>query len=373
MSTVNTLSAIVLAAGQGTRMKSAIPKPAHEICGRPMVSWVVRALKESNTTDVVLVVGHGAEQVTAAVESESAGVTLSFVEQRSQRGTGDAASVGLTGLADDDTETADVIILPGDTPLLTGETLAALVEHHRSNDSVCTVMTAVLDDPTGYGRIVRNRDGFVERIVEHRDCSAEELEINEVNAGMYCLRQSLLAPALRRITPNNAQGEYYLTDVVEVLRTTGYPVHGFTVADSTETNGVNDRSQLVAAELALRERINLAWMQSGVTILDPAGTPIDAAVSIGEDVIIHPGTELRGTAVIGDGATVGPATVVDSAAIGQNAKVIQSHVGSGAIVGTDSHVGPFAVIEPDAEVPSGSTVLPFTTFSAGSGSTTGSG
>ena len=363
-SSTSNLSAIVLAAGQGTRMKSTLPKPAHPVCGRPMVNWVLRALKQSNATHIVVVVGHGSEQVTAAIGSEELGVPVSFVEQRSQRGTGDAASVGLTGLADDETDRADVIILPGDTPLLEADTIATFVDYHRSQDSVCTIMTAILDDPTGYGRIVRNRHGSVERIVEHKDASPEELEINEVNAGIYCLRQSLLAPALRRITPNNAQGEYYLTDVAEVLRSSGYPIHAHAVAQPDQTNGVNDRAQLMDAELRLRDRLSQEWMKTGVSILDPAGTVIDAQVSLGADIIIQPGCSLTGSTVVGDGSVIGPGAHLSSCAIGAGVTVLDSHVGADAVIGAGSRVGPYAVVEPGAEVDGQSVVAPFSTVTS---------
>lgn len=355
------LSAIVLAAGQGTRMKSALPKPVHRVCGRPLVNWVLQALTSSAASQLVVVVGHGSEIVTAEVNAEDLGkdTAIRFVEQRSQRGTGDAASVGLTGLPDDPTEMADVIILPGDTPLLTSETISDFVAFHRSKNSVCTIMTAVVDDPTGYGRIIRNRHGEVERIVEQKDGSPEELEVTEVNAGIYCFRQVLLAPALRRVTPDNAQGEFYLTDVIGVLRTAGYSIEAHAVADPGETAGVNDRAQLMAAEGALRERINTAWMKSGVSILDPAGTRIDASVVLGEDVTVLPGSALHGATTIGTGSVIGPNTSLTNCTVGDGATIAQS-VGNDASIGGGATVGPFVVLESGAKVADGAVVAPHT-------------
>jgi len=194
------------------------------------------------------------------------------------------------------------------------------------------------------------------------------LEITEVNAGFYCLRQSLLAPALRRITPNNAQGEYYLTDVAEVLRSSGYPIHAHPVAEPEQTNGVNDRAELMDAELRLRNRLAQSWMKTGVSILDPAGTVIDAQVSLGADIVIHPGCTLTGATVVGDGSVIGPGAHLSSCAIGSGSTIVDSHVGAGAVVGSDSRVGPYAVIEPGAEVASQSVVASFGTVSAATGS-----
>ena len=201
-------------------------------------------------------------------------MTLSFVEQPVQRGTGEAALIGLSGLPDDleggaDFD-ADVIVLPGDTPLLTAETIGELVRRHRESDVAATVLTAVLDDPTGYGRVVRGKNGRVARIVEHRDATPEEREIAEVNTSIYCFKRSLLAPALRRLEPDNAQGEYYLTDVISVLATAGHAVDSVVAPSAAEASGVNDRLQLAAAETEMRRRTNEGLLRSGVTMVDPS-------------------------------------------------------------------------------------------------------
>ncbi len=209
-------------------MRSTRPKPLHLLCGRAMLLYVLDALAECDTRRAVIVVGHGAERVTKKLQEEAPDLVLDFVEQHVQRGTGDAASVGLTVFPDDDLdeEDGDVLVLPGDTPLLRPETVAALVATHRDAEAACTVLTARLDDPSGYGRVVRGKDGRVQRVVEQVDATDEELEIDEINTSIYCFRRSLLAPALRRLSPENAQGEYYLTDVVEVLHDGGLPGGG---------------------------------------------------------------------------------------------------------------------------------------------------
>ena len=357
------LSAVVLAAGEGVRMRSERPKPLHPLCGRPMVLHVVDALAELEVDRVVVVVGHGAERVTKALlEDAPARLKLDFVEQRVQRGTGDAASVGLTGFPDDDVEDGDVVVLPGDTPLLRPPTLAALVREHRALGAAATVLTARLEEPTGYGRVVRDRGGHVARVVEEADASPEERAIEEVNTSIYCFRRSVLAPALRRLSPENAQGEYYLTDVVEVLHDAGYPVISLAVADPMEAAGVNDRAQLAVAEAELRDRINERWMRRGVTMSDPEHTYVDASVELAPDVTLLPGTLLQGATVVRTGAQVGPFTSLVDCSVGEGA-VVERTSGRQAEIGADARVGPFAVLSPGSRVEPGAATGPF--FPAG--------
>src|SRR5262245_10093957 len=253
-----TLSAMVLAAGEGTRMRSERPKPLHLLCGRAMLLYVLDSLDEVAPKRAIVVVGHGAERVTKKLQEDDPDFLLDFVEQQTQRGTGDAVSVGLTALPDDELDDADsdILVLPGDTPLLRPATIAALVDRHRTTDAACTVLTAKVPDPYGYGRVVRDKDDRVARIVEQADGFDDELAIDEINTSIYCFRLSVLAPALRRLSPENAQGEYYLTDVVEVLHDAGYPVFSLIADDFRETQGVNDRVQLAQAEAELRRRTN---------------------------------------------------------------------------------------------------------------------
>lgn len=356
------LSAVVLAAGEGTRMKSARPKPVHLLCGRPMVLHVVDALSELDVDRAVVVVGHGAERVTKALlERAPARLAIDFVEQRVQRGTGDAVSVALTAFPDDDMEDGEIVVLPGDTPLLRPSTLAALVRRHRDKGAAASVLTTKLANPTGYGRVVRDKNDRVARIVEEADATPEERAIDEVNTSIYCFRRSVLAPALRRLSPENAQGEYYLTDVIEVLHDAGYPVVSLVVQDALEAAGVNDRSQLAVAEAELRSRTNQVWMQRGVTMLDPARTYIDATVELGLDVTLFPGTMLQGNTVVGSGAQLGPDCRLIDCSVAENA-VVEHTVGRQAEIGADARVGPFASLGPGSRVPPGTVTGPF--FSA---------
>ncbi|MDQ1567380.1 MAG: bifunctional UDP-N-acetylglucosamine pyrophosphorylase / glucosamine-phosphate N-acetyltransferase, partial [Actinomycetota bacterium] len=250
MSHSRPLAAVVLAAGEGTRMKSSVPKVLHPLCGRPMLLYVIGALEELQLERIVVVVGHASERVIKTLHSET-DVPLEFVEQRVQRGTGDAVSVGLTVFPDDMEEEEDIIVVPGDTPLLRAETLAGLAREHDQSGAAATVLTARLPDPTGYGRIVRGKDGRVEAIVDHWDATEEERAIDEVNTSIYCFRRGLLTPALRRLSPENAQGEYYLTDAIAVLRQAGHKVLAMESPDVAEALGVNDQVQLSEAEEAL--------------------------------------------------------------------------------------------------------------------------
>ncbi|CAN5758924.1 N/A [soil metagenome] len=356
-----TLSAIVLAAGAGTRMKSSRPKLLHLLAGRAMLQYVLGSLADCSATQVVVVVGHGAERVTKKLQAAESDLHLTFVEQHTQNGTGDAASVGLTGLPDNDgpdSDLHDVVVLPGDMPLLQPATIASLVDAHRAADAACTVLTARVPDPGSYGRIVRGKDGQVARIVERADATAEEATIDEINTAVYCFRRSVLAPALRRLTPDNAQGELYLTDVVAVLRDAGYRVGAVEVPDPSEAEGINDRVQLAAAEAELRRRTNERWLRAGVTLVDPASTYLDATVTLGADVTIFPGTILQGATVIGSGSEIGPHTRLVDCVVGQGAVVEQSN-GRDAEIGAGSTVGPFAALAPGASVPAGTVTGPF--------------
>ena len=353
------LTAVVLAAGHGTRMRSARPKPLHRLCGRPMILHVLDALADLPVTRVVVVVGHRAEWVTKTlIEHAPAGMAIEFVEQAEQRGTGDAMSVALTGLPEeDDGDDGDVVVLPGDTPLLRPGTLARLVRAHRAHDDAATLLTAVLDDPTGYGRVVRGRDDAVARVVEHGDASEEELSVAEVNTSMYCFKRSVLAPSLRRLKPANAQGEYYLTDVVEVLYEAGHRVGSLVVEDTMEVAGVNDRAQLAIAEAELRDRINERWMRRGVTMWDPQTTYIDTEVILANDVVLLPGVILQGACVVGEHAEIGPDTRLVDTTVGEGA-VVASSVCRRSVIGPDARVGPFAVLAEGTEVLAGGVVGP---------------
>jgi bifunctional UDP-N-acetylglucosamine pyrophosphorylase/glucosamine-1-phosphate N-acetyltransferase len=359
------VSAIVLAAGEGSRMRSSRPKPLHMICGRAMVMHVIHALEQVHVDRTVLVVGHGAERVTKKVQEQAPGwANVSFVEQTIQRGTGDAAMVGMSAIPGDDLDDeSTVVILPGDTPLLRPETLAQLVATHAANDFAATLTTSVFDDPTGYGRIVRagakNETGRVVGIVEQRDASDEQREIREVNMGIYAFRRDLLGPALRHLSPDNVQGEYYLTDVVGVLASMGHRVGTFE-ASPHETQGVNDRWQLALAERELRDRTNRTWLLNGVTMLDPVQTFLDVTVRLGRDVTLYPGTILQGDTVIGDGCEIGPDVRLTDCRVAADCTV-QHTVGTDAEVGAGASVGPFAHLPAGSSVASGLTTGAFYT------------
>ncbi len=358
---------MVLAAGEGSRMHSARPKPLHLLCGRAMVLYVLDALPAAELDRAVVVVGHGAERVTKKLTEDNAGLDLEFVEQRQQKGTGDALAVGLTGLPDDDSldDWMDVLVLPGDTPLLRPGTIAELVGEHRRADAACTVLTARIDDPTGYGRIVRvGKDDRIARIVEHRDAAPDELEIDEINTGIFCFRRSLLAPALRLVQPDNAQGEYYLTDVVEVLADGGHRVVGVVAEDPDETHGINDRAQLAHAEAELRRRTNERWLARGVTMVDPATTYIDTTVDLANDVTIFPGAILQGRTTVGEGVEIGPGCRLVDCTVGEHT-TLEHTVARLAQIGADCAIGPYAVLEPGAEVSPGTRTGPFYTGEAG--------
>jgi bifunctional UDP-N-acetylglucosamine pyrophosphorylase / glucosamine-1-phosphate N-acetyltransferase len=356
------LAAVIMAAGEGSRMKSTRPKPIHRLCGRPMVLHVVDALSPLGLERAIVVVGHGAERVTKALLEEApAGVPLEFVTQHVQRGTGDAVSVALTAFSAeelDDESDGDVIVMPGDQPLFRQETLAALVRTHVEADAAATVLTAVVPDPSGLGRVVRGRGNRVQRIVEHRDADDEERLITEINTSVYCFKRSLLAPALRRLSPENSQGEYYLTDVVEVLYDAGYNVVSHIVDDVAEATGVNDRAQLAVAEAALRRRTNARLLAAGVTMLDPDRTYIDATVQVGPDCTIYPNSLLQGHTVIGRGCEIGPDTRLVDCVVGDNARIEQS-VAERAEIGEGAVVGPFAALEPGSRIPANTRTGPF--------------
>lgn len=345
-------------------MRSSRPKPLHLLCGRAMVLYVLDALADCRIDRAVVVVGHGAERVTKKLVDSSPDAPLEFVEQSVQRGTGDAVGVALTAFSADelDDSDADILVLPGDTPLLRASTIAELVRVHRETDAACTLLTARMDDATGYGRVVRGRDDRVDRVVEHGDASDEELAIGEINTSIYCFRASVLGPSLRRLSPQNAQGEYYLTDVVEVLASAGYRVSAVVADDAAETAGVNDRLQLAAAEAELRRRTNHEWMRRGVTMVDPDRTYIDATVELATDVTIFPGTMLQGRCVIGAGVELGPNTRLVDCVVGAGA-IVEHSVGRESVIGDHAVVGPFAVLEPGSSIPADAEPGPFYTAS----------
>ncbi|UQZ84905.1 Bifunctional protein GlmU [Paenibacillus konkukensis] len=335
---------IVLAAGQGKRMKSKLYKVLHEVCGKPMVGHVVSALEQLNTKRAVVVVGHGAEAVKAYL-----GDRVEYAMQEQQLGTGHAVLQAKDLLADEDGLT---VVLYGDTPLVKSESLKDMIRAHQEKGAAATVMTAIFDNPFGLGRIIRDENGRVSRIVEQKDCNAEEREIREINSGMYCFTNRKLFEALNKVTNNNSQGEYYLTDVIGILVSQNDIVEAYCTEDAAETLGVNDRVALSEAEHIMRERINREHMLGGVTLIDPASTYIGADVQIGADTIVLPGTVLKGATVIGEDCVIGPNTEIEDSTIGSGVQVKQS-VLSQAKVGDQTSIGPFAYLRPGANLGNG--------------------
>ncbi|MDX8367626.1 bifunctional UDP-N-acetylglucosamine diphosphorylase/glucosamine-1-phosphate N-acetyltransferase GlmU [Cytobacillus sp. IB215665] len=331
--------AVILAAGQGTRMKSKLYKVLHPVCGKPMVQHVVEEVTKIGVSQLITVVGHGAEQV-----KEKLGNSSDFVLQKEQLGTGHAVLQAAPQLEQQDGIT---IVLYGDTPLITEATMKSLLEHHEHTKAKVTILTAIANDPTGYGRIVRDDLDKVEKIVEHKDANDQELSIKEINTGIYCFDNKALFHALKKVSNNNSQGEYYLPDVVGILKNEGETVSVYQTQSFSETLGVNNRIQLAEAEQIMKERINNYHMLNGVTIIDPHSTYISSNAQIGQDTIIHPGTIIEGETVIGTDCTVGPHTELKNCQIG-NRSVIRHSVAHQSEIGNEVNIGPFAHIRPDS-------------------------
>ncbi|OKP96167.1 bifunctional UDP-N-acetylglucosamine diphosphorylase/glucosamine-1-phosphate N-acetyltransferase GlmU [Paenibacillus sp. P46E] len=331
--------AVVLAAGQGKRMKSKLYKVLHPVCGKPMVGHVLDTVKATGCQRTVVVVGHGAEKVKAYV-----GQNAEYVLQETQLGTGHAVKQAKDLLGG---ETGTTVVICGDTPLVTAETLEGLMALHEGQNAAATVLTAVMEQPAGYGRIIRGKDGGVLKIVEQKDCSPEEAAVNEINTGTYCFDNAKLFAALEKVTNSNNQQEYYLTDVIGILRAQGDIVLGYQAHDAAESIGVNDRLALSEAEGLMRQRINRQHMLNGVTIIDPASTYIAADVIIGADTTLYPGTTLKGKTVIGEDCIIGPSSEIEDCVVMDGAEVKHSVLNQ-AQVGARTSVGPFAYLRPGA-------------------------
>ena len=340
---MNVLRSVVLAAGKGTRMKSALPKVLFPVCGRPLCAWPIDAARAAGA-GVVAVVGHGAEQVTAVLRElyPDGGVTTAL--QAEQKGTGHAVMQALPAL---DGYEGTVLLLYGDTPLVTAEGLRALVD--RKGAAPLALWTTRVPDPTGYGRILRDDEGRLLRIVEQKDASDVEKKIDEVNPGIYAVDAAFLRRALSSLTTKNAQGEYYLTDLVEIARREGHDVASLQV-DAEQTMGVNDRAQLAEAGAVLRRRIARRLMVEGVSIVDPATVYVDAGAHVDVDAVLEPGVALRGATKIGAGAVIGQGSVLVDTVVAPGARVQPYSVCEGAVVGPNAVVGPFSRLRPGADV-----------------------
>ncbi len=330
---------VILAAGEGTRMKSQTPKVLHEIAGRSLLGHVLAACKPLNATQLRVVVGSGREKVEAHLAEIAPGVTTVFQEHRG--GTGHAAQLALADL----TPAGTILILAGDTPMLTTESLAQLLDGHHAGGFTASVLTAEHPEPTGYGRIIRGDSGELVRIVEEKDADEFEKAIEEINSGVYAFDAIKLAGAIGKLRNDNAQGELYLTDVIEILRNEGGKIAAVCIDDFTETLGVNDRVQLAESEALLRDRINEKLMRSGVTIVDPTTTWVSADSTIAQDVTLLPGTVIGGKTTIATGAIIGPRTMLIDCTVASGAEVKESHA-TKAVIGESSSVGPYTYLRP---------------------------
>jgi bifunctional UDP-N-acetylglucosamine pyrophosphorylase/glucosamine-1-phosphate N-acetyltransferase len=329
--------AIILAAGQGTRMKSKLYKVLHPVCGKPMVEHVVDQIAQLNINKIVTVVGHGAELVMSQLDGKS-----EFALQDEQLGTAHAVQQASSAL---EKEKGVTLVVCGDTPLIKAETMEALIAHHESEGAKATILTAHTPLADGYGRILRQADGTVKKIVEHKDANEEERKVNEINTGTYCFDNEYLFSALKEVSNENIQGEYYLPDVIEILKEKGEIVSAYQTSDFEETLGVNDRVALSQAEQTMKKRINELHMRNGVTVVDPLTTYIGVDVKIGRDTILYPGTTLAGNTVIGEDCIVGPNSEIRDCHVG-NETVIRQSCAFDSEIGNEVLIGPFAHIRP---------------------------
>ena len=336
---------IILAAGEGTRMKSKLPKVLHKICGKPILEYVINASKGANVQKNVVIVGHGGEEVKNYFKDEDIIFENQPIGQGAPYGTGYAVMQGIKHIDDDST----VVVLCGDTPLITKETINRLFDYHKKGEYVCTVLTALLDDPTGYGRAIRDEVGNILKIVEHKDTTVEEKQVKEINAGIYCFKASMLKYALENLDDNNAQGELYLTDVVEILRNEGYNVGAYIIDDPIEIHGINNRVQLSFSEKIMQKRINKHHMLNGVTMIDPESTYIEEGVIIGGDTIIYPNTYIEGNTTIGEECMIRSNSRILNSKIDDRV-FIESSLIEGSTVESGTNIGPNAHLRPDSHI-----------------------
>lgn len=332
---------VILAAGQGKRMKSNLYKVLHCVADKPMIKHVITTAQTVNPKEIFVVVGHGAEAVMTEV-----GDKVTYVTQEKQLGTGHAIRQVENILSNKEGLT---IVMCGDTPLITKATINSLIDVHRQNRAAATVLTSITSNPYGYGRIVRSNDDTLVKIVEERDCTASEREISEINVATYCFDNKILFQALQQIKNNNAQEEYYLTDVIEVLKAEQKKVCTYCTPDFSETLGVNDRVQLAIAEKVMNKRISECWQLQGVTILQPETTYIGSNVKIGMDTVIYPGTVILGSSIIGDSCLIGPHSKIEESFIASNTSIVQSVV-TKSRVAENANIGPFAHLRPGGNI-----------------------
>lgn len=332
--------ALILAAGQGTRMKSNTSKVLHQVFGKPMVHYPIQAAQEVGAEKICLIVGHKAEEVQQKI-----GDTVLYAMQTEQLGTGHAVMQAIDFIPD----SGEIIILYGDTPLITGETVQEMLDFHRTNQNAATVLSAILDDATGYGRIVRDQNNTFVKIVEQKDATEEEKRICEINGGMYVFEAGLLKLALSKLTNDNAQKEYYLTDTVEILLGEGHKVDAIAISQIEDIMGVNSREQLAEVTAIMKDRVNHRHMVNGVTLIDPMNTYIDPSVEIGKDTVIEPGCMIQGNTKIGMRCHIGFNTKIKNSILEDNIEV-ECSVITDSMVDSGTHIGPFAYLRPNSKI-----------------------
>ncbi len=334
---------IILAAGEGTRMKSNIPKVLHNVCGKPILSYIIDASKKANIDKNYVIVGHGGDKVKEKLGEDNIIFKNQPVGKDHPYGTGYAVMQAIDHIEDN----SNVIILCGDTPLITDRTVKKLITYHKENQCDGTVLTAILDNPSGYGRIVRDKNNNLLKIVEDKDATDEEKAIREINSGIYCINGKLLKYALGKIDNKNAQGEYYITDVITILKEEGRKIGAYIIDDSKEIHGVNSRVQLAFCEKIMRSRINQRHMLEGVTIIDPENTYIEDGVSIGKDSIIYPGAIITGDTVIGENCVIGQNSRIENCKIENKVEIYSSTIEE-SIIGDGCIIGPYAHMRPNS-------------------------
>lgn len=338
---MNKLKAVILAAGEGKRMKSKLPKVLHKVQGKTMVDWVIDTARDSGADDICVVIGHGGEQVKEALKDRN----VKFAVQSEQLGTGHAVMQAGDFIEDN----ADIIVFYGDTPLITAETIKKMLDYHRKEDNSITIISAIVDNPAGYGHIIRDENGLFVKNIEHKDATDEEKLVKEINTGIYCFKGTALKKGLSLLKNDNAQKEYYLPDTLEIILSDGGKVNAMVVDDADEFAGVNSRVQLAEAEAVMRNRINRYHMENGVTIIDPSKTYIDADAVIGCDTVLLPGVVIEGKTVIGEDCVVGPDSRLTDTKLGNGVK-FQYSTAIESSVDDNTTVGPYAYIRPNCAI-----------------------
>jgi bifunctional UDP-N-acetylglucosamine pyrophosphorylase/glucosamine-1-phosphate N-acetyltransferase len=341
------IKAMILAAGQGTRMKSKVPKVMHKICGESLMEWVARAASDAGSDETIVIVGHGKNEIRSAYEEKGWHFADQPIENGAPYGTGYAVMQGMKFIDDED----EVFILTGDTPLIEGVDLTALLRKHRNCKAAATVLSAKMEDPTGYGRILHDTKGVV-GIVEQKDATAEERLIKEINSGIFCFQGKALKIALAGLTTENAQGEYYLTDSLGILRNLGHQVESYCMKDADHIRGINSRVQLAEATKIRQQWINTHWMEEGVTLIDPASTYIDVDVSIGQDTLIEANVQLKGKTMIGSHVEIGSMSKIVDSVIGDAVTIDSSKILE-STVGRKTTIGPYAYLRPKSRIGEG--------------------